>query len=171
MKLLSVLLLTLSCLSASINDIDSFEATFVQTITDEKSKVITYKGNVLATKPQNALWSYQSPISKDVYVQENLVTIIEPEIEQAIIKRISTDLNLFELIKKAKKISEGNYETSYMDKKYHIAFHKNLLESISYKDEFDNNVKILFEKQKQNKKIDPALFTPNIPADFDIIRE
>ncbi len=171
MKLLPALLLTLTYLSASINVIDSFDATFIQTITDEKDKMITYKGSVLATKPQNALWSYTSPISKDVYVNQDLVTIIEPEIEQVIKKRITSDLNLFELIKKAKKISEGLYEASYMGKKYLIAFKDDLLESISYKDEFDNSVKILFENQKQNKKIDPTLFTPKIPLDFDIIQE
>jgi outer membrane lipoprotein carrier protein len=171
MKLLSTLLLTFAYIHASMNNLDSFEATFVQTITDEKSKVIQYEGSVLATKPQNALWSYKSPITKDVYVQQNLVTIIEPEIEQVIIKRITSDLNIFELIKKAKKISKGLYEATYMNKKYIIAFKDDLLESISYKDEFDNSVKILFEKQKQNKEINPALFTPNIPTYFDIIRE
>lgn len=171
MKLLSVLLLSLAYLNASINVIDSFEGTFIQTITDEKEKTITYKGSVLATKPQRAIWSYTSPISKDVYVDQNSLTIIEPEIEQVIIKQITSDLNIFELIKKAKKISEGLYEASYMDKKYLIVFKNDLLESISYKDEFDNSVKIVFEDQKQNGKIDPTLFTPKIPANFDIIRE
>jgi outer membrane lipoprotein carrier protein len=46
-----------------------------------------------------------------------------------------------------------------------------LIETISYMDEFENKVKIVFENQKQNEEINIDLFIPNYPLEFDIIRD
>jgi len=46
-----------------------------------------------------------------------------------------------------------------------------LIESISYIDEFENSVKITFKNQKQNDVIEENIFTPKIPLEFDIIRD
>ena len=46
-----------------------------------------------------------------------------------------------------------------------------LIESISYSDEFENSVKVLFTNQRQNEKIDNNLYIPNIPVEYDIIRD
>ena len=47
---------------ADIGNIFSFEADFDQKITDDQNKTIEYKGHVVATKPQFALWKYTDPI-------------------------------------------------------------------------------------------------------------
>lgn len=157
-------------LFASIKDINSFEADFTQSITDEKNKVLNYKGHVLALKPQNAVWNYTFPVKKDVYINKYNVTIVEPEIEQVIIKRIESSFSFFNMIKNAKKIADNTYQAYYKNSKFVIVKDKGSIQSISYLDEFENSVKITFKNQIVNKKIDTKLFTPKFSLDFDIIK-
>lgn len=154
---------------ASIDTINSFEADFTQEITDEKSKVLSYKGHILASKPQFAKWIYQNPVHKYVYINQNSITIVEPEIEQVIIKHIDSNFNFFHMIKNAKEIDKNTYLAYHQGSKFTITTEDKLLKSISYLDEFDNSVKIIFKNQEQNKIIDEELFRPNIPIEFDII--
>ncbi len=166
------LLLTLSSVTfASFDNLHSFKANFEQSITDEKNKVLLYKGNVVASKPQNALWKYTNPIDKDVYVNSRQVTIIEPEIEQAIIKNIYSSFDFFNMLKDAKEINKDTYSAMYKDTRFTIIVKENLINTISYIDEFENSVKIIFTNQKNNKEISKDFFIPKIPLEFDIIRD
>ena len=156
---------------ASLGDIVSFQADFTQSVTDDKKKVLTYSGSVLAAKPQNALWRYSKPVNKDVYINSRRVTIIEPEIEQVIIKRIESNFDFFNMIKNAKKIEKNIYLAIYKNSEFRITTKDELIKSISYIDEFENSVEVLFDNQKQNDKINEELFIPNIPLEFDIVRD
>ena len=171
MKYIFIYLIFISQLFASLNEIDSFEADFTQSITDDKAMVLTYTGHILASKPQNAIWKYTNPVSKDVYINKYEVTIVEPEIEQVIIKRIESNFSFFNMIKNAKKITENTYEAYYKNSKFIIIKDKKLIKSISYIDEFENDVKIVFKNQKINKYIDSGAFIPKFSLDFDIIRD
>jgi outer membrane lipoprotein carrier protein len=171
MRLLFIFVLIFNYANASLLDINSFEADFTQTITDEKNKVLKYNGHILASKPNNASWNYISPIEKQVYISKYEATIVEPEIEQVIIRRISSEFDFFQLVQTAKKISENNYVTMYNNTKYNIKTDNGLVESISFLDQFENKVKIVFSQQKQNHKIDKDKFIPKYPMDFDIIRD
>ena len=164
-------ILLIANLSASINNIDSFEADFTQSITDEKNKVLTYSGHLIASKPQNALWRYDRPVQKDVYINSFQVTIVEPEIEQVIIRKIESSFNLFNMLKNTKQIDENTYEASYKNLTFKIIKKDDSIESISYIDEFENSVKIVFKNQVSNKKIEEKVFTPRYPLEFDIIRD
>ncbi len=158
-------------LFASLEEITSFEADFTQSITDEKNKTINYNGHIVASKPQNARWSYFKPVKKEVYINNFDVTIVEPEIEQVIIRKIESNFDFFKMISKAKKIEENKYLAHYKDSKFTIIKKGALIESISYLDEFENRVKIIFKNQKQNQKINEAVFRPFFPLEFDIIRD
>lgn len=171
MRLLFIFALILNYANASLLEISSFEADFIQTITDEKNKVLKYNGHILASKPNDASWNYVSPIEKQVYISKYEATIVEPEIEQVIIRRISSEFDFFHLVQKAKKVSDNNYVTIYNNIKYNIKTNKGLVESISFLDQFENKVKIVFSSQKQNHKIDKNKFVPKYPIDFDIIRD
>ena len=171
MKQIFLIAILVSEIFAFFDTIGSFQADFIQTVTDDKNKVLTYKGNILASKPQNAIWRYLTPINKDVYISSYKVTIIEPEIEQAIIRKIESNFDFFKMIENAKKSKDNIYITKFKNTSFTIFTKDNLIESISYIDEFENNVKILFENQKQNEKIDENIFIPNIPLEFDIIRD
>ncbi|MDD2791521.1 MAG: LolA-like outer membrane lipoprotein chaperone [Sulfurimonas sp.] len=171
MKHIYILLLSFSLSFASFDKIDSFDAEFIQSVTDDKGKTLTYKGHISASKPQNALWSYKEPIQKDVFINSHQVTIVEPEIEQVIIRSIDSSFDFFNMIKNAKEIKKGVYEARYESKIFTITTNEAIIESISYLDEFENRVKILFLNQVQNKEIDKKIFTPKYPLDFDVIRD
>ncbi|WP_229860171.1 LolA-like outer membrane lipoprotein chaperone [Candidatus Sulfurimonas baltica] len=171
MKYLLLAMLLITHVAASMNDITSFEADFTQTITDDKDKTLTYSGHILASKPQNARWNYIEPVKKNVFITQFEVTIVEPEIEQVIVKRIESNFDFFKMISNAKKINNNTYETKYKESVFKIVQNNSLIESISYIDEFENRVKIIFKNQKQNHTIDLKVFTPNYPLYFDIIRD
>lgn len=169
MKYLLLLFLLQQLLFSSEIDIHSFEADFQQTVTNEKKNKLIYEGHLTAMQPKYALWQYKKPMQKSIYINDNRVTIIEPDIEQAIIKRLSGDFDFFTIIKKAKKISEDTYETKFQNVKYEIKIQKNSIISIKYHDELDNSIVITFSNQKENKEIKKQIFTPIIPQDYDII--
>ncbi len=171
MKYILTLLLSSTLSFASIDTLKSFKANFTQTITDEKNKSLVYKGNIIASKPQNALWNYEAPIKKGVYINSFRVVVVEPEIEQVIIRNIKSDFDFFKMIKHAKKINKNTYEAKYREAKFTIIINKDIIESISYIDEFENDVEIVFSNQEQNKKIDKKIFIPKYPLEFDVIRD
>jgi len=171
MKFILTLLLSSTLSFASIDTLKSFEANFTQTITDEKNKSLIYEGHIIASAPQNALWNYHKPIKKDVYINSYRVVIVEPEIEQVIIRNIESDFDFFKMVKSAKKINKNTYEARYRESTFIIITNKNIIKSISYIDEFENDVKIVFDSQKQNKKINKEVFIPKYSLEFDVIRD
>jgi len=156
---------------ANIDSINSFEADFRQDVTNDKGNVLSYSGHIKAIKPQNALWSYQIPIKKEIYVTAYKVVIIEPEIEQAIVKVIQNDFDFFSMIKNAKKIEKNVYSATFKESKFIIKLKQKKIESIAYIDEFENSVLITFTKQIQNRDIDAKTFQVSIPMEYDIIRD
>lgn len=156
---------------ASIEQINSFKADFVQSVTDDKNKVLYYNGNVIALKPQNALWKYSKPVLKDVYMSPQTVVIIEPEIEQVIIRRVESNFDFFNMISHAKKVGENRYETSFQNTKFDIKTKNELIESITYRDEFENKIEIVFKNQMQNEAVEKDIFVPKIPEGYDIIQD
>jgi len=171
MKHIFILLILFTLSQASFDSINTFESDFIQTVTDEKNKTLTYKGHLIAQKPQNAIWSYTIPVIKGVYISSNNITIVEPAIEQVIIRKIESNFDFFNMIRNAKKIKENVYVALYRESEFTITRNGELLESISYSDEFDNKVKILFENQQQNKIINKEVFIPKFSSDYDIIRD
>lgn len=171
MKYNLLLLLLSSAVFANITDLNNFQAEFEQSITDEKNKKITYMGNMQASKPSYALWKYTKPIDKTVYVLRNKVIMVEPDLEQAIIKTIDSNFDFFTLLQSAKEIKKDTYTAVFNNIKYTIYTNGLTVKSIHYSDEFDNKVDITFKKQKVNKGIDINLFNPYIPEGFDIIRD
>ena len=156
---------------ANIDSINSFEADFRQDVTNDKGNVLSYSGHIKAIKPQNALWSYQTPIKKEIYVTAYKVVIVEPEIEQAIVKVIQNDFDFFSMIKNAKEIKKNIYSATFKESKFTIKLKQKKIESITYIDEFENHVLITFTKQVQNRNIDVKTFKVSIPIEYDIIRD
>ncbi|MEA2098563.1 MAG: LolA-like outer membrane lipoprotein chaperone [Campylobacterota bacterium] len=171
MKLLFIIAIFASEIFAFVNTLNSFKADFVQTITDEKNKTLTYSGSIFASKPQNAVWKYITPINKNIYINRYNVIIVEPEIEQVIIRKISSDFDFFNMIKNAKKIDKNKFIAKFEHTSFIIVTKNQLIESISYIDQFENSVKILFMNQVQNSTIDEDIFIPVFPLEFDIIRD
>lgn len=171
MKFKLLLLLLSSATFAEITDLSSFQANFEQSITDEKNKKIVYQGTIQASQPRYALWKYSQPIEKTVYVLKNKVIMIEPDLEQAIIKTINSNFDFFSLLKSAKEIKKDVYAATFNNTNYTIYTKGMTIESISYIDEFENKVQIVFKDQKVNEKIELNIFNPYIPMGYDVIRD
>lgn len=80
-------------------EIDSFESSFIQTITNDSNKKIEYFGKLYFKKPIKILWRYEKPIKKDIFITENRVTIIEPELEQITISENFEVKNIINILK------------------------------------------------------------------------
>jgi outer membrane lipoprotein carrier protein len=168
LPLLFALTLTLA---ASPKEINSFNSKFVQTIVDDNGKKIVYSGELWASKPQNALWVYQKPIQKSVFINGQKITVIEPQIEQVTLRTLDGEIDFLQIIQKAKKVDEDKYSATVKGQTYNVAFKNEVLSAIGYTDGFDNRVTILFNNPVQNKPIDSSKFKPSIPEDFDIIKD
>ena len=170
MRFLHLSLLFTLTLFASPQDINSFSSVFEQRIVDEHKKVITYRGELWAAKPQNALWSYQKPIQKNVYINAKRLVIIEPQLEQATIRSLGDEIDFLEIIKKAKKIDNDHYSATVNGQVYTIIFKNDLLSAIQYSDTYDNHVTIQFLKPVHNGSIPSSRFVPMIPTGYDVIK-
>lgn len=170
MRFLPLTLLFALTLFASPQDINSFSSPFEQRIVDEHGKVITYRGELWAAKPQNALWSYQKPIQKSVYINAKRLVILEPQLEQATVRSLGDEIDFLEIIKKAKKIDNDHYKATVNGQTYSIIFKNDLLNAIQYTDSYDNKVAIQFLKPTQNGAIPPSRFMPTIPAGYDVLK-
>mgnify|MGYP001765763803 CR=1 FL=1 len=170
MRFFLAALLASASLFAAPKDLNSFNAKFVQTITDDSGKTIRYSGELWAAKPQNALWVYQKPIRKSVYVNAQKVTVIEPAIEQVTLRTLENEIDFLSIVQKAKKVDNDTYTATVKGQTYTVTFKGELLDSIRYTDGFDNKVLIQFNTQNANKPIEPSRFKPLVPADYDIIK-
>jgi len=161
-----------SLLTAGINDLQTFESNFKQTIINDQNSHITYAGKLYAKKDKNqALWIYTNPIDKKIYYSKGRVVIIEPELEQAIFAKLDKIPNILSLLKQAKKISNDTYITTFNNTQYKILVNKNQITKISYTDELHNRVNIEFKNQKSNQNISDSKFAYHIPSDYDILEQ
>jgi len=171
MRIFIFTLLSALTLLASPKDISSFHSTFTQTIIDEHKKKIVYTGELWASKPQNALWKYQKPIQKSVYITGSRLTLLEPVIEQATIRTLNDEIDFLEIIKKAKAIDATHYKATVNGQTYTIEFSNNNLTSIKYSDNYENQVVIQFLNPVANELIEASRFKAVIPQGFDVIKD
>ncbi len=162
--LLSLLLITYAF--AKIN-ITTFASPFVQTIINDQNKTLRYEGVVYFKAPDKLLWIYTKPIQKSILFRNQKVLVVEPELEQATIKRVATK-NLFSILHKAKR-SGDHYTITYDKKHFYIYMKKGVLKRVEYRDEFNNINKIFFTTPQQNTPLDSKLFEVTIDPSFDII--
>ncbi|OCX42387.1 outer-membrane lipoprotein carrier protein [Campylobacter ornithocola] len=162
-----LMILAYSSFAFDIN-FKNFSSDFEQKVQSNNSS-LDYKGNFIITQ-NKAFWNYTKPNTKQIYINNQEVVIIEPELEQVIYTQLQNLPNLREIFKKAKETSHDNYEAKYENITYTIKLKNNNLDSISYKDELGNLVSIYFYNQKFNENINENIFIPKIPSYFDIIQ-
>jgi len=163
---LSILIFKLSALT-----LQNFNASFKQIITDEYNKTIGYSGLITAQTPSNVVYHYTSPMKKSLFLLDKKIIIVEDELEQIIVRRLKSEINLFELLKNAKENDNGTFTSKYKGFTFYIKKKNNLPKSIKYSDELDNTIQIEFFNIKTNIKLDKDTFKPNIPPFYDVIKE
>ena len=167
MRTLSFFLFLASQLLAQIN-ITTFQSAFVQTVTNDQNKTLRYEGKLYFKQPGHLLWIYTKPIKKRIYIHNNKVTVIEPDLEQVVIKNME-EKDLFTLLQKAEKIEKDHYILRQKDRTFHIYLKNGVIKKVRYKDQFDNENVVLFEKPKQNRKIDENIFKVEIDPSYDVV--
>jgi outer membrane lipoprotein carrier protein len=172
MKLLALLLLASSLLSANIKLPENFQAGFIQKITNTKAKVITYSGKVRFSNERLFKWSYTEPTQKEVCTDGFEVLVVDHDLEQVSAYVITKGIDIAKILDKAVHHSENIYVAEYENKKYTIQLDKQQrLQSIAYYDDLDNKVQILFNHMKYGKGDLPIeSMKCNYPANYDMIR-
>lgn len=171
MRFISVIfLLSTTIFANTLSEFKTLSGNFTQNVTNSSNSTIKYSGEVFI-KGNNILWKYKQPIEKNVYIKDSFVIVDEPEIEQAIFTSVSSELNLINMLKKAKKKSESNYEVEFNNITYKINLDKEVLSKIEYMDQMDNKIEILFKSMKKNVDIADKIFAFNPPEYYDIIRK
>lgn len=172
MKHFFILSLLISSLFSFGENLQSFEANFVQTITDETGKILTYKGQMHTKRPNFVLWDYTYPqrAAKKLYMNEKRAVLVQPMLEQATISKVRSGMNFFKILSSAKRVDTSHYEASYHNIDFTLKEENGVIMSLSYEDELENKILIIFTKQRQNRPIEDSLFTPKVPKDYDIIR-
>ncbi|WP_198306386.1 LolA-like outer membrane lipoprotein chaperone [Arcobacter vandammei] len=164
--------LVLSFLNANdIKNLDSFFGNFKQTITSDSKSVIEYNGKVFIKKSGKILWQYETPIKKNVYIDNTMAIVDEPELEQAIFTKLDNEINIIKLLNEAKKVDNENYISTINGIKYSIKVKENKISKITYKDELDNLVDINFLNIVQNGEISDEIFKFIVPSNYDVIRK
>jgi len=171
MKYFVIFTFLISSLLAFGENLNSFEADFKQTIVDEENKKLVYTGHIYATKPSSVLWVYQTPVEKNIFIKKREAIIIEPELEQVIIKNLRSEIDFFSIISKAKKVDATHYQSVYKNIEFTLEHKDELIVSLKYSDQLENHVTIEFSSQKQNHKIKKSTFMPVVPKGFDVIEE
>ena len=170
--LIMMCFLSLSFLSASdMKNLDSFFGNFKQTITSDSKSVIEYSGKVFIKKSGKILWQYETPIKKNVYIDDDVAIVDEPELEQAIFTKLDNEINIIKLLNEAKKVDNENYVSTVNGIKYSIKAINDKISKITYKDELDNLVAINFLNIVQYGEISDEIFKFIIPSNYDVIRK
>jgi outer membrane lipoprotein carrier protein len=172
MRLLSLLLLACSVLSANIELPENFQADFTQKITNTKEKVITYSGKVRFSNETLFKWSYKEPTEKEVCTNGLELIVVDHDLEQVSAYRISNGIDIAKILKQAKPHSENIYVAAYENKQYTIQVdNKQKLHSIAYFDDLDNKVQIVFKHMKYGKGNLPSKSMKcNYPKNYDMIQ-
>jgi outer membrane lipoprotein carrier protein len=159
-------------LFSGIKSFSTFSADFKQTIINKFNNSIKYEGEMRIKKPSFGLWIYKYPVTKRIFINRQNVVIDEPDLEQAIITKIDKNINFLKIFENAKLQKKNTYIANFNDKEYKIITDKKeIIKTISYKDELDNSVVIEFFNIKINRDIKNSIFIFAIPKSYDIIKE
>ncbi len=91
-------------------------------------------------------------VKKEIYINKNQVTIVEHDLEQVIFSHLDNIPNLNEIFKKASLIDKDKLVAKYDNINYTIKLNQEQIQSISYKDEFENDVIINLNNQIKKSK-------------------
>jgi len=173
MKILISLITLGTLLCAEIKLPQNFKSDFEQTITNEKGKVIHYSGDVLFIDATQSLfkWSYTSPTQKEVCTDGIQLVVVDHDLEQISTYLINNSIDLKEILKRATKISNQAYTATYKEIEYLINLDKEeQLEQISYVDDLDNRVKIIFKNMNYSTTISEDVLECVAPQEYDVIK-
>jgi len=147
-------------------------ATFVQKITTPKKKVVRYTGELLLNRSREFRWSYKTPTKRDICGDGDRVRVIDHRLQQVVVYKVGSLLDLMQLLKRAKLYRGDLYLARYHGTRYTLKVGpKGQLEQIAYKDEMDNVVNIHFHNVHYGDTPFPAKqLRCFVPKSYDVIK-
>lgn len=172
MKILILILLNALFLFSVdlLKNVHTLKMNFKQSITYDSGKKTTYSGIIHIKKPHFIKWEYIYPMKRNIYIKKQKVTLDEPELEQVSYLKIEKKLELFKIFKQARKISKHNYIAKAQGKEYKINYQTRLINKITFKDELENDVRMVFTKHRKNITYKNGFFTFSPPSHYDILK-
>ena len=167
-KFILIFILSLNLFGASELEFRTLLGKFSQTITSQDQKII-YTGSLAIDSKFGAFWQYDTPMQKLIYFNKNQITIVEPELEQAIITSLKSSPDIAKILKNAKKLSNDKFQAVYEDITYDITTQNSLPKLIAYEDKLGNKAVIEFIQISKDEPISKELLAPQIPSNYDII--
>ncbi len=147
---------TLSKEEEVLQHLQSFSANFKQVLKNEKPLV--YYGVLKAKAPNWALWVYEKPLKKEIYMNDKEVVIYEPNLFQATITPLKDKTDFFTILKRLKKQDDGSFKTTINKTTYRLVFKGGKPFSLEFKDEMNNLVTITFSQTEINPTIANEIF-------------
>ncbi len=179
-------------LSRRLQGIQSVSADFVQETVQAVGKApqVT-SGHMTVQRPDHFRWEVKDPYPQLVIAGESLVTVYDPDLEQAVIRKMDQSLHDTPALllsgdttglSQSYQISvktEGDIEAYELKPRsgdrlfevLEIRFKGKQLENMKLTDGLGAETRIRFSKLEENIKIDPALFQFTPPKGTDVINE
>ena len=171
-----------------LNTIQTIRGEFIQR---ERSSQINQKvsGEIFIKKPDQLLWSMESPNQKKVLINGKTITYFDADLEQVVISDYLKEnqvswVNLFlnrSLTESSyefneKKLNNGETHIRFDDMKgdyqsVTLIFKSGLLQGIDLLDNSNNSIIIEFTKFEINRILSDDLFNYRFPSSVDILDE
>ena len=169
-----------------LNTIQTIRGEFIQR---ERSSQINQKvsGEIFIKKPDQLLWSMESPNQKKVLINGKTITYFDADLEQVVISDYLKEnqvswVNLFlnrSLTESSyefneKKLNNGEIHIRFDDMKgdyqsVTLIFKSGLLQGIDLLDNSNNSIIIEFTKFEINQTLSDNLFNYQFPSSADVI--
>ena len=180
---------TVVCFTEIINYLNTIETIRGEFIQQEGSSQIRQKvsGEIFIRKPNQLLWSMESPSERIVLISENTITYFDADLDQVVISDYLKEdqvswVNLFldrSLIESSynfnqKKLNNGETHIRFDDmkgdyKSVTLIFKSGFLQGINLIDKTANSISIEFTKFEINQTLSDNLFNYQFPSSADII--
>ncbi len=167
-----LVILSFVSLAGGIEVPAGFSATFVQKVTTPKKRTVRYEGRVQVNRTRAFRWVYTRPASREICGDGKRVRIVDHELEQVIVYRVGSLVDLMQLLKRAKPHHDHIYTAEYHGITYTLKLDRQgRIEQVAYRDELDNTVNIRFQGVRYlDTPIPETELRCRIPAEYDIIK-
>lgn len=180
--------------SGLLNAVRTMQASFTQTIFDNRGKAIQKSyGRMAMERPGKFRWEILKPVPQVIIANESRLWIYDPDLEQVTIRvlhkatgetpalllshentSIEDDFSVRELPKKSAEWRWFELTPKKADNVFalvQMGFIKNQIREMRLDDHLGHTTAIKFENTKSNMKLAPTLFTFKPPANVDVIDE
>lgn len=150
--------------------IQSIHAEFEQHILNEEGIPALYRGQVFGKVPSKAKWLYETPLKKEVYMNDETLIVYEPELRQVSYSQLESKVDFLWILKSAKKQKDGTYRTT-VDGVPYVLFvdQADTIDRVEFSDSMGTKTIIKLKNVRINTITDDALFQFMPPEGVEIV--